>query len=29
MAITVLLFAVAVVGGIAMLRIDRRLHQGG
>ena len=29
MAITVLLFAVAVVGGMAMLRVDRRLHQGG
>jgi NitT/TauT family transport system permease protein len=29
MAITVLLFAVAVAGGLAMLRIDRRMHQGG
>jgi NitT/TauT family transport system permease protein len=29
MAITVLLFAVAVAGGIGMLRIDKRLHQGG
>jgi NitT/TauT family transport system permease protein len=29
MAITVLLFIVAVAGGIGMLRIDKRLHQGG
>jgi NitT/TauT family transport system permease protein len=29
MAITLLLFAVAVAGGIAMLQVDRRLHREG
>jgi NitT/TauT family transport system permease protein len=29
MALTLLLFAVAIVGGTIMLRLDRRLHQEG